>query len=177
MSTIAAASSLSPPGFVSPLEKIAGSSLHHAQRHADLMNFLTQKLPVYRLHVGIEEVWACDLRVVCPPALAGREACVSWDSEVWFARLSFRCDLSLELADWDLYHELCELQTWRTANLFVDVCESSVVRFTLLSQMQEQYRIARNQEIEWRIYGITGMHRPGHLVEEPAEQLEGGSGL
>jgi hypothetical protein len=124
----------------------------------------------YRQGLGIEEIWKIDVQVCCPEQLPQAEASIWWDAECWFARLHVRCNLSGEFLSWLVLHELCELQAWRTSSFALQLID----QYPLRLPRREDYRAAykrewqrlRNQEIEWRIFGLTGQRRPEHLTNE-----------
>jgi hypothetical protein len=146
------------------------------ERHHQLVRATAESvIKTYRQRMGIEEAWSIEVQVLCPSYLPQSEASIWWDAEVWFARMHLRCGLSAEFLTWLILHELYELQAWRSGAFSLQLLESlrdtSRHRASLSSRetMKREWQRLRNQEIEWRIYGLTGCRRPDHLMEEPVE--------
>lgn len=127
----------------------------------------------HRASLGIEPNWTIDPVVLCPADLKNHEAVIWWDAEVYYARLYVRCTIPSQFLEWLVLHELCELAYWRTTGYIQQLIESVGYRGSLEKRQQTQEILKRegqrmrNQEIEWRLYGLTGRRRPDHLMENP----------
>lgn len=132
---------------------------HHEQVTRDVEHHIAR----LRRRVGLEDIWSVEVRIACPVEMEDAEACIFWDAEVWYARMSLRCTLSPLLLQWCVCHELCELQRWRSANCFLEVY-SRLLEGEDSQRLLAEYRVARNQEIELTCAGILGHRRPAHIV-------------
>lgn len=132
---------------------------HHEQVTRDVEHHIAR----LRRRVGLEDIWSVEVRIACPVEMEDAEACISWDAEVWYARMSLRCTLSPLLLQWCVCHELCELQRWRSANCFLEVY-AHLLEGDSTTRLLAEYRVARNQEIELTCAGILGHRRPAHIV-------------
>jgi hypothetical protein len=108
-----------------------------------------------------------------------------WHAELFYARLYIRCShqhpktkkmrtIPDDILAWLTYHEMFELQTWRTTNYvrdliqsYIRTLDSSAPDFSETTyKLQEQWQIVRNQEIEGRLVGYLGKRRPGYLERD-----------
>lgn len=160
----------------------------HVRMHNKLTTTIDNLVAGARERLGIESVWSIETCVCCPQDLPQAEASIWWHAELFYARLYIRCShvhpktkrlqtIPTEIVSWLVYHELCELQTWRTTNFvnelaqtFVDECEVNPnykdQRLHHLRNIQEKWQVVRNQEIEGRLVGLLGTRRPGYLEKD-----------
>lgn len=144
----------------------------HRKRHASYKSRVLEVITSCRDRLGIESVWSIEVQVQCPSCLP-HEAAIQWDSEAFYARLALRCSVPARLVTWLVYHEMCELQQWRTGSFVRSLLSAFPALSGEAQQALTHFQQVRNQEIECRVYGLLGMRRPAHLVvssEDPEER-------
>lgn len=154
----------------------------HSRMHNKLTVFVENLVAGARERLGIEPVWSIEVCVCCPQDLPQAEASIWWHAELYYARLYIRCShahpktkrfqtIPDEIVSRLVYHELCELQAWRTTNFMREILGSYLWQLKAdqgkqITELQEKWQIARNQEIEARLYGLLGTRRPGYLERD-----------
>jgi hypothetical protein len=135
------------------------SSKHQAQ-----VQWMKEKIAYHRLRIGLDARWVIECTI-----MSGRtaecEASVWWDSELKYAVISLRSDLSEQLANYVLVHELFELLEWETADHFVSAIDY-IPNEELRGLLLRQYRAARNRMIEIHTTNYLQQQRPGHLFAD-----------
>lgn len=146
--------------------------------HNKLSAYVDDLVAGARDRLGIESVWSIEACVCCPQDLPQAEASIWWHAELFYARLYIRCShahpktrrlqtIPNEIVSWLVYHELCELQTWRTTNFVQDMIRDYTAGLSKSAlALQEQWQVVRNQEIEGRLVGLLGTRRPGYLEKD-----------
>lgn len=139
--------------------------LEHWRVHHLLKDQAEAHIRRFRKRVGLEEIWSIEVLICCPESeeVQTAEASVWWDAEVWYARMLLRCNLPPALFEWCVVHELCELQRWRSASCYLE-SHQLLLPGEQSSRLLEQYRQARNQEIELQVSALLGHRRPYHLT-------------
>lgn len=162
----------------------------HTRLHHKLEAEIQALLPGARERLGVEPVWSIEICVCCPEDLPQAEASIWWHAELFYARLYIRCShqhhktrktqrISDQIIKRLVYHELCELQTWRTVNFVRELMQSHIRLLEtprkepnyaeVACNLQEQWQLVRNQEIESRLYGLLGDRRPEYLERDYVE--------
>ena len=117
--------------------------------HHRISLWVSELIRVHRFSIGIQPRWSIVPLVYCPEALGGSNAVMTWRPDSWEAFLSIRCDLpSYRHLRWEVLHELFELHWASTGTLVHSLIHEVLPDEQFLSYWMEQYRIARNQEIE-----------------------------
>lgn len=138
----------------------------HSQQHDQIAAWMYDAIRNNRDSIGLDPAWAIEGRVVCQEELPHQEGVIWWDAEMKYARMLIRCDLPNGLMLWVLHHELYELLLWETADLYMTTSIRARLPRQFGTYLQEQYRAARNRQIELLLYRHLGYRRPGHLMEE-----------
>lgn len=147
----------------------------HRRRHERLEDWVRDLIRGARDRLGVESAWSITPEICCPATLPSVEASIWWDAEVFYASMQIRCDVPDHLVSWLVYHELCELQMWRSTTFLQDMLANLLpvgsgrgmrLAYQRRQTYLRQWRHQRNQEIECRIVGLLGQHRPAHLKEE-----------
>lgn len=135
-----------------------------AHDHQDLLAFVQTVMTNYRADIGIEPYWTVESRICCPDEMSEAEACIWWDTDLWYARMLLRCDVPDPLVYNLVAHELYELLHWRTGECFRQLADH-VQENALVIHLKQEHLKARNQEIEIEVQQfLSGMHRPYHLL-------------
>ena len=135
--------------------------------HARLLIWVGELVRIHRAMIGILPRWTITPLVYCPEDLEGRNAVMTWRPDTWEAFLSIRCDLpSYEHVRWEVVHELFELHWASTGTLVHSLIHDILPSFSspslssLFPYWMEQYRTARNQEIEAAVSLYLHKERP-----------------
>lgn len=179
-------------------------SAAHQRMHQRIGANVEDLIAGARDRVGIESAWSIEVRVCCPEELPGAEASIWWNAELFYARLFLRCcsssgsevmgrdgkrgkceRLPHAFVEWLVYHELCELQMWRTSSLAQEIRgvlrtmtqanTPTIPQEPQLLGLLEKWQLLRNQEIECRLFGLIGTRRPGYLGSELGPRSELGT--
>jgi hypothetical protein len=152
----------------------------HLQMHEETIGYVHRLIEQNREMIGLEANWSIQVEVKCAGEIPNHEALMIWDPEFFYARMQVRCGFAEEMTRWLVLHELCELQTWRTVEqwqkavnaLFPPMRTRTPLLIHQRATMHREWEVARNQEIECRLYGLLGEHRPGHLADEESGGME-----
>ena len=136
----------------------------HRALHDQSMEWMRAMIAMHRNRIGLDPRWTFRCGILCPREMPLQEGVISWDSQVLYAEIKLRCDLSGELAEHVLIHELFELAAWETGDVFVSTLRY-IKNEELKDYMLSQYQAARNREIELQVTRYLGHPRPGHLME------------
>lgn len=147
--------------------------------HARLLLWVSELIRIHRRMIDINPRWSITPLIYCPEEMDGRNAVMTWRPDTWEAFLSVRCDLPSYLhLRWEVLHELFELHWGSTGTLVYslihDMLPSSLLSHadSLYSYWMEQYRVARNQEIEAAVSLYLHEDRPVCYPASPPPRYE-----
>ncbi len=125
--------------------------------------YAMNKIGAYRSQVGIQSIWAIDVRFFCTREYPAYEGWCTWDEEKFFAEVGLCCALTVKGIEWVLLTELYELQGYREGNWVASLVEQHFLFPGDRDRLLREFQFARNQTIEERVSALLGKRRPQSL--------------
>lgn len=119
----------------------------------------------HRDHLKLTRAWSIVVRVCTPKEMPHHEASMKWDAELFFACLSIRRDVPPGLHERLVVHELLELLTCESLELFLELIREIGDKLPerLIASFKRRYYAARNRHIEAILTEYFGEPRSDHL--------------
>lgn len=129
----------------------------HLRKYEAILRRMRRKL-------WIPPRWTIRFEIGCPEQMPNAQGYCTWrylpNAQY---RIVLSCNLSDELAEWVIAHELLEALTSPYAGLYeqaLDLLEAEQIPSKLLNVLREQHGDVRNELIEWILRIVLKRERP-----------------